>query len=180
MISYNIVRKKPVVEEATPPTNGIFHQIGQMHQDVDYSKKGEVTSQTMHPVGMGKIEYARWLGVHVYPKFPKGTKVTLSTFPFVIGAAPKMWFDVIEIQELHYCVQYDRHARQPKCVGICNTEFGSSFPVYYPPALLRVCQPEEVAAIDRLRNSPRSERKPEDAGLDGSESTVDRSTGEAT
>lgn len=134
-----------------------------------------------HPIGMGKIEYARWLSVYVYPKFHKGSLVTLASLPFVPGEPPKVVFRVTSIQELHYSAQFDKQTRQPKCVGISNAMLQTdTFPIYYPPSLLRALQPEEVQAIDRLRNQTSDGRESEATGLDGSESSADRSTGESS
>lgn len=134
----------------------------------------------IHPIGLGKLEYARWLGVYVYPKFHRGTLVTLSNMPFVPNAIPKVWWKVTEIQELHYVVQIDKEVRQPKAVGIQLETSHQSYPIYYPPSLLRVLQPEEIKAIDSLRNKARNGRDAEATGFDGTESSVDRSTGESS
>lgn len=191
MISYHITRRNPssdkkkntgqlfrdFEDQRREPTIGApinLHNVALLENHRD--KPG------IHPIGMGKIPYVLWLNEHVYPKFPKGTKVTLATLPFVLGTPPPIYFEVIDIQELHYSAQYDRETRQPKCIAIrqLGGRLTSSIPIYYPPAALRVLQPEEVEAVDRLRNQESERRDSQNSGLDGTESSADRSTGESS
>lgn len=102
-------------------------------------------------IGMGKIPYVKWLNEMVYPRFPVGTLVTTRSIPFVPSAIPRVWWTVLEIQEIHYAVEIDRATRDPKAVGLST---GGAFkgPVWYPPALLRPLFKEEIEAIDSLRD----------------------------
>jgi hypothetical protein len=101
-------------------------------------------------LGMGKEGYARWLNQFVYSKFPKGTLVTLHSEAFVLNQPPRIWFEVIEIQQIHYMAEIDKKSRSPKAVGLKTGKH--DIPMWYAPGHLRVLQPEEVAAVDRLRN----------------------------
>jgi hypothetical protein len=121
------------------------------------------------PIGMGKVQYARWLGEYVYHKFAKGVLVTLAEYPFVLGELPKQWFRVKEIQELHYVAQYDHEHRQPKCVGVANATLDRAidYHTYYAPAALRPLTQEEVLVLhDRLRNKKGDGRDDESKGVD--------------
>lgn len=107
----------------------------------------------IHPIAMGKLKYAQWLNAYVYPQYKKGVHVSLKSMPYVPNTAPKVWFTVSEIQELHYHVNWDQRVRQPKAVGLINPHVTHSHAtVFYPPCVLRPLFPEEVNAIDSLRN----------------------------
>lgn len=180
MISYEILRKKRPIPFPPPPTpqseGGLFERIGKRMQQNPETPR-------VHPMGMGKIQYAKWLSDFVYPRFPLRSLVTLANQPFVPGVPPRVWFKVIDIQELHYSAQYDRESGQPKCVGVSLDSIAhptTTIPVYYPPTMLRALQPEEVEAIDRLRNKESSGRDAQTSGLDGTEESADRSTGETS
>lgn len=114
-------------------------------------------------VGMGKLGYATWLNEFVYPKFKKGTLVTLRQTPFIPSRYPVWWSEVTEIQEVHYMADIDRHTRDPKAVGLRHTDSNFNGPVWYPPAALRPLNPEEINLIDYVRNPA------ETVGGDGTE-----------
>lgn len=197
MISFEIKRRRAVVEQSPPVEGTLFQQIAarrvqqqqqnpQIAPPVNLRGTPILDDHTIlertgiHPIGMGKIEYAKWLTAMVYPKFPRGSLVTLASQPFVVGKVPEIWFEVVDYQELHYCAQYDKETRQPKCLAIKHPGFKNAMAVYYPPAALRVLQSEEVQAIDRLRDTQSDGRNIPDARLDGTENSVDRSTGETS
>jgi hypothetical protein len=101
-------------------------------------------------LSMGKLGYARWLAAFVENQFPKGTMVTFRNESFVIGTVPRIWFKVVEIQQIHYMANMDKEVREPKAIGIAVQ--GVDIPTWTAPAKLRVLQPEEIKAIDLLRN----------------------------
>lgn len=204
MISFEITRRKaqPTVVKlpAAPDEEGtLFQRIAarrvrlqqnpQLSSPINLDRQPIVDAERlpeayprMHPVGMGKVAYTKWLDEHVVSKFPKGALVTLCSMPFVPDHPPSVWFKVSFHQEVHYMADYDKNVGQPKCVGLelQTKPNGSSFPIYYAPALLRALQPEEYQAIDRLRDQKSERRDDPSAGLDGTEQSVDRSTGESS
>jgi hypothetical protein len=105
-------------------------------------------------LSMSKLEYTKWLDSMVITKFPKGSLVTLRGEAFVPGNPPRIWYEVMCHQEIHYMAMIDQETREPKCVGI--RAHTMSIPCWYPPAKLRALQPEEVEAIDRLRTQEAS------------------------
>lgn len=195
MITYEITRKKP-------PSPGLFERIGirraqqQQHSPpnlsapinlhnrpvtdpYDPAKHSKLQDGTVVEVAtpvpawqaMGKHQYADWLNKVVYPAFPKKTLVTLRSEPYIPGNAPRVYFVVAEIQEIHYMANMDRQVNQPKCLGIKSDKF--DIPMWYPPALLRALQPEEVEAVDRIRNQKKPSENSESAGT-----LIDGTTGE--
>jgi hypothetical protein len=139
-------------------------------------------------LGMGKVEYIKWLTSFVYTKFPKGSLVTLRSEPFIPTRPPRIWFVVHDINELHYSVMVDRETREPKCLmlkpGNPHMMIGQGdISIYYPPAKLRVLQPEEVQIIDRLRNQAEGTEGSQQAGSEGpssgSSASGDAALGEA-
>lgn len=106
-------------------------------------------------IGMGKHGYAKWLNEEVYPNFKQGTLCTLRETAYTVNTAPQLWFEVLEIQEIHYMANMDRETRQPKAIGLRTGKY--SVPVWYPPAKLRPLWPTEIAALDKLRNQTRPE-----------------------
>lgn len=160
MIVFEIKRVKEVVNALTPlhpKAEGLFTRTKRA-AGTDVRPLQQLNPPLERPnmpgVGMGKLGYVRWLNAYVYPHFPKGSKVTLKSQAYVPGKPPAVWFEVGEIQELHYAVQYDRESGQPKAVGIRHimSEVQTDFPIYYPPALLRRLNSEEEKLIDSLRN----------------------------
>jgi hypothetical protein len=140
--------------------------------------KGEFKANppnTPHPIGMGKQQYAEWLNQFVYPSFKKNMLVTFKTIPIVLNEVPKVFFLVLDIQQMHYWVQMDKETREPKVVGIALP--GNTVPCYYPPSVMRPLVPSEVEAIDKLRNQTSQGRVLEADGGDGA-TVIDRSTGE--
>ena len=177
MISYEITRRKPTLLQRAAsavgfnvnPITGIDEQRianqVRMAEGVKpeaypprYTKTDETPLWTPQQtvahetsaMAMGKHGYAQWLNNFVYNTFPKGSLVTLKSEPFVPTSAPRIWFEVIEIQEIHYMATLDRETRDPKAIGLKTGKH--NIPTWYPPAKLRVLQPEEVKCIDLLRN----------------------------
>lgn len=192
MISYEIQRHKPTLFQRAAsavgfnvnPITGVI--LDQQHIDNQvrmaegvkpeprYTKPDGAPLWTpkqavMHEtsaMALGKHGYAKWLNDFVYNTFPKGTLVTMKSEPFVPTSAPRIWFEVIEIQQIHYMAMIDRETRDPKAIGVKTGDH--NIPMWYPPAKLRVLQPEEVQCIDILRNQKASsEVSPtkEDAGF---------------
>lgn len=116
-------------------------------------------------ISWGKIRYNKWLSGLVMDRFPKGTLVALRTEPFIIGMAPRQYWEVIDHQEVYYMANMDREVREPKCVGLWNpiVDTKNRIPTYYPPAKLRVLQPEEVKEVDKLRNQKGQDEESNDS-----------------
>jgi hypothetical protein len=130
-----------------------------------------------NPIAMGKVQYAKWLTAHVYGKFPVKSLVTFKTIPIVLNEAPRVWFLVDSIQEMHYWATVDKETREPKAVAISLA--GGKSVTFYPPSVLRPLVQSEVEAVDKLRNQTSSERVGASNG-DTSIVSIDRSTGEIT
>lgn len=220
MISYEIIKRKPVI---SVPTHGTPYNVSQQRLGLferrriarEQAQQGTIITEdpaptfdlrpfsnvevrmpntdelvtelvtkgefkanppsTPHPIGMGKQQYAEWLNQFVYPTFKKNMLVTFKTIPIVLNEVPKVFFLVLDIQQMHYWVHMDKETREPKVLGIALP--GHTIPCYYPPSVMRPLVPSEIEAIDKLRNQTSQGRVLEADGGDGA-TVIDRSTGE--
>lgn len=108
-------------------------------------------------IGMGKHGYAKYLNMFVYPRFFKGQWVTFASEPFVPTKLPRVYFQIGEIQEIHYMATMDKRTRSPKCLGLL-LDSRSNIPTWYPVASVRNLQPEELKAVDDLLRNQASSR----------------------
>lgn len=180
MIVYEVKRNKGISIVEVPPTSpqgtGVFQRWraprAPQAASLQIANNEVALARALAPsevpelpaMGMGKTQYALWLNAHVYPYFQKGTKVTLRRQPMVVGKPPEVWFEVADIQEIHYHVMQDRETRQPRAVG-CKVAGDTSITlVYYPPKVLRPLLKQEIEALDSLRNQASSGRIIENEG----------------
>lgn len=129
-----------------------------MAQLAKQEREKSISEEAGSALTMGKHGYNSWMNGFVYNRFNKGTYVTLRSEPIVITRAPRVWWRVVELQEIHYMAMIDRESREPKAVGVNKPGGDWTGPTWYPPCKLRVLQPEELKHIlgeltgDLIRN----------------------------
>lgn len=90
---------------------------------------------------MGKFEYNMYLNKQ---PFKRGDIVVGKSIPDLTGVTKYAIYKVIDIQEIHYSVEYDIHSQKPRCLHLKNVDKWDFWTV---PENWCICPPE---VIERL------------------------------
>lgn len=150
-----------VIERPRPP--GLFEQVRnafrpQQQQQQQRPAYVPATLGLMGRAGWGKVEYARWVE-EVKKTYKHGSLVTLKGAEIREGKLPYVIFTVEFVQEIHWDVQWDEVAQQPRCLGLKAANGRFSVPIYYPPANVRLLTPEELELVRTGNQKETSEGK---------------------
>lgn len=164
MLSYELRRQKPQVVPPAPSPPVALPPSRRTTLSLVTQQQQPSANNTWHKYD--KLQYAKFLNENVYGKFDKGTLVTLNNIPIVLNQAPRKWFEVYVIQEIHYMGELDKSTNEPRCVGIRLGGSDTTIPVYYTPRTLRPLVKSEIEAIAKLRNQEGSVSSTANSGGD--------------